>query len=197
MDRHCDDITLALYLMADGASALVHSYSVRPTVPDRLAWVAHAMRTLGGLTGADRAVAFPCGSWHELAVRRIFLEACKLDPSAALVVRPLDVHDARTDQAVHVAALGVGAYRVTSVPADPAATSRAPAIAAGLAKLGGMDADAADSTIVRFACGAPHDELVGVLLPRAINVRAALREQESAATQGILVSPSAQAAGGE
>jgi hypothetical protein len=197
MDRHAEDITLALYLMADGASAVVHSYSSRPTVPDRLEWLARAMRTLGGLTGTGRTVAFPCGAWHELAARRIFLEACKLDPSADLEVRPLAVHDTRTDQAVHVSALGAGTYQVVAVPADPAAASRAPAIAAGLAKLGGMDLDAADATTVRFHCGAPHDELVGVLLPRAINVRAALRELESAATKGILVAPSAQAAGGE
>lgn len=197
MDRHAEDITLALYLMSDGTSAVVHSYSSRPFVPERLAWLAQAMRTLGGLVGEDRSVAFPCGAWHELAARRVFLEACKLDPAHVVAPRPLAVHDARTDQAVHVEALGAGTYRVVAIPADPTAASRAPAVSAGLAKLGGMDVDAADSTIARFPCGAPHDEVVGVLLPRAINVRAALREIETAATKGILVAPSAQAAGGE
>jgi hypothetical protein len=197
MDRYAEDITLALYLMDDGASAVVHSYSSRQFVPERLAWLAQAMRTLGGLVGEDRSVAFPCGTWHELAARRVFLEACKLDPATEVEVRPLDVYDGRTDQAVHVTALGAGTYQVFAVPADPAAASRAPAIAAGLAKLGGMDVDPIDPTVVRFLCGAPHDEIVGVLLPRAINVRAALREIEAEATKGILVAPSAQAAGGE
>jgi hypothetical protein len=197
MDRHAEDITLALYAMVDRPSAVVHSYSSRPFVPERLAWLAQAMRTLGGLVGEDRSVAFSCGAWHELAARRIFLEACKLDPTTEVDARPLDVHDGRTDQAVHVEGLGAGIYQVSAVAADPSATSRAPAIAAGLAKLGGMAIDDVDPTTVRFVCGAPHDEVVGVLLPRAINVRAALREIEAAATKGILVAPSAQAAGGE
>ena len=44
-----------------------------------------------------------------------------------------------------------------------------------------------------FACGHDHDELVGLLLGRALNVRAAMREAEAAAARGVLAAPSAQA----
>src|SRR5436190_9434136 len=78
MDRHCEDITVALYLVGDGASATVHSYSGRAAVPARLARLAEAMQVIGGMqsVGSDgRTVAFRCRSWHELAARRAFLEA--------------------------------------------------------------------------------------------------------------------------
>ncbi len=65
-------------------------------------------------------------------------------------------------------------------------------LAAGLAKLGELTIDPEDPTVVRTPCGAPHDDLVGMLLPRAINVRAALRELEESAARGVLVAPSAQ-----
>jgi hypothetical protein len=155
------------------------------------------MVTLGGMrpSGDDgRTVEFSCGDWHELAARRAFLEACKVDPADALVVRPLETNDARTGQYITVQPLGGGGYRVTAVAEDPTAESRAPAVAAGLAKLAGLETDADDSAVVGFLCRAPHDELVGLLLPRAINVRAALRELEQAATRGVLVAPSAQEA---
>ena len=46
--------------------------------------------------------------------------------------------------------------------------------------------------MVAFPCGLTHDALVGLLLPRALNVRAALREEETKATRGVLVSPGAR-----
>ena len=197
MDRFCDDITIALYVVRSGMAATVHSYSAKPGVAARLAWLAETMQVLGGmqLVGADgRTVGFACGSWHELAARRAFLESCKVDPSLALVTRPLATNDGRTGQYITVAPLGQGRYQVSAVAEDPAAASRAPAVAAGLAKLAGLDVAGEDPTIVSFSCGVPHDELVGLLLPRAINVRAALREFEQAASRGVLVAPSAQEA---
>jgi hypothetical protein len=196
MDRYCADITVALYLLADGRTAVVHSYAGHPDVADRLAWLAGAMRVLGGMRGTERAVDFACGTWHDRAARRVFLEACKLDPGLPVASRPFAVDDTRTNQAITVASLDQGAYRVTAVATDPTAASRAPAVAAGLAKLADLETDPDDDAIVRFPCGAQHDELIGVLLPRAINVRAALREQELAASRGILVAPSAQEAAG-
>jgi len=198
MDRFCEDITVALYLVGDRTSATVHSYGGRAAVPARLAWLAEAMQVLGGMrsSGDDgRTVGFTCGSWHELAARRAFLEACKVDPANPLAIRPLATNDARTGQYITVVPLGNGGYHVGAVAEDPAAESRAPAVAAGLVKLAGLDTDRDHPTIVRFSCGAPHDELVGLLLPRAINVRAALREIEQAAGRGVLVAPSAQEAG--
>jgi hypothetical protein len=197
MDRFCEDITIALYLVGDRRAASVHSYSDRSAVPARLAWLAGAMIVLGGMRPAGddgRSVAFRCGAWHELAARRAFLEACKVDPAEALLVRPLESNDGRTGQYLTVRSLGSGRYRVSAVAEDPTADSRAPAVAAGLAKLAGLDADPDDAAVVQFSCRAPHDELVGLLLPRAINVRAALRELEQAASRGVLVAPSAQAA---
>lgn len=197
MDRFCEDITVALYLVGDRRAATVHSYSDRPSVPARLAWLTEAMLTLGGMrpAGIDgRTVEFTCGSWHELAARRVFLEACKVDPGSALAARPLETNDGRTGQYIAVTPLGDGRYRISAVAEDPTAENRAPAVAAGFAKLAALDTDADDPTIVRFTCGAPHDKLVGLLLPRAINVRAALRELEQAAGRGVLVAPSAQEA---
>ena len=194
MDRHCADITVALYLLSDGTSAVVHSYATKPDVAERLAWIAQAMRRIGGMIGEARTVSYPCAAWHDRAARRTFLEACKLDPAQPIVARPSTVADPRTNQTMTVAPLGTGAYRVTAVADDPAAASRAPAVAAGLAKLADLDHDPGDETVVRFSCGASHDELVALLLPRAINVRAALREQEMAASRGVLVAPSAQEA---
>ena len=45
---------------------------------------------------------------------------------------------------------------------------------------------------MQFVCAWPHDALMGLLLPRALNVRAVLREEEMAASRGTLVAPSAQ-----
>jgi hypothetical protein len=196
MDRYCADITVALYLMAGGTSAVVHSYSGWPEVPGRLDWLAATMRRLGGMNGSGRTVGYACGAWHERAARRTFLEACKVDPRRPLPMPPLTVDDPRTNQIFTVASRGGGRYTVSAVAADPAATSRAPAVAAGLAKLADLEPDPDDEVGVRFTCGAPHDELVALLLPRAINVRAALREQELAAGQGLLLAPGTQEGAG-
>jgi hypothetical protein len=195
MDRFCEDITVALYLMGDSNSATVHSYSDRPAVPGRLDWLTQAMLRLGGMRPAgndSRTVSFNCGAWHGLAARRTFLEACKVDPANALAVRPLATNDGRTGQYITVTPRGDGRYWISAVAEEATAESRAPAVAAGLAKLAGLDIDVGDPTIVSFSCGVPHDELVGLLLPRAINVRAALRELEQNASRGVLVAPSAQ-----
>jgi hypothetical protein len=192
MDAACADITLALYVLDDGQTGIVHSYAMTPAAADRLEWLAAAMRVLGDMAGEGRAVRFACGTWHEKAARRAFLDAAKLDPSAPVEARPLSLHDPRTDQRVTAEPLGQGSYRITSVAADPSAVSRASAVAAGLVKLADVGTDDADDTVVAFACGSEHDDLVGLLLPRAINVRSSLREQELSASRGVLLAPSAQ-----
>lgn len=195
MDRFCDQITVALYAAPGENAGIVHSYSTKPGVAARLAWIAQAMRVIGGLAESGVTVAFACGTWHERGARRVFLEACKLDPSQPVEPRRLAVYDTRTSQAVAVEALSGGAWRITSVATDHAAPSRAGAVAAGLATLTDLEVDPADDTVIEFPCGAPHHQLVGLLLPRAINVRAALREQEAAAGRGVLAAPSANEAG--
>jgi hypothetical protein len=79
----------------------------------------------------------------------------------------------------------------TDGPRDKSA-SRVDNITGGLKKLAEIEFVAGEPHRVKFACGWPHDALIGVLLPRALNVRAVIREEEMAASRGMLVAPSAQ-----
>lgn len=192
MDLYCADVSIALYEHPDAGSAIVHSYSERTGVTDRVDWIAAAMRELGGMTGDGKSVAFPCGALHERAICRLFLDVCRIDPSTPRLPRPLTALDPRTERTVVAESRAGGTYRIGTTGGDTTALARDSAIAAGLAKVAELQVDDDDTTIIRFPCGASHDGLVGVLLPRAINVRATLREQELAATKGILVAPSTQ-----
>jgi hypothetical protein len=192
MDKWCSNITIGLYRRL-GRRLVVHSYSDRPDAARRLRWIVEAMATMAGLSAnpIDHEVWFSCGGWHELGIRRALLEACKVDPAEPVSARPLAVDDPRSDQRIAVRSFGGGEYRVVSDTATPE-QSRAPAVAAGLAKLLELETDDVDPARVRFACGAGHDRLISLLLMRAINVRATLRELEEATTRGILAAPSAQ-----
>jgi hypothetical protein len=194
MDPQCSDITIALYRqeLPGGTVGVVHSYSSRPDAAERVAFVAAAMRTLGDLAtlGDDPGtVAFRCGSWHAALARRLFLEAVKVDQTASVSVRPLTLVDRKTGQTIIVEHLGTARYRVSSAAVDDA-PSRAPAVTRGLRKLAELPVSD-DDTLVEFACGHDHDALVGLLLPRAVNVRDALREEELSAGRGVLAAPGA------
>jgi hypothetical protein len=174
-------------------AAIVHTYSSRPSAPARVAFVTGAMVVLGGLVrveDAPGAVRFPCAGWHEAAIRRVFLEACKTDPALPVEPRALAARDRRTDQEIHVEPLGDGLYRLHADGAAADEPSRAPAAANGLAKLAELVPE--DDDTVLFPCRSDHHALVGLLLPRALNVRAVLREEEAAAARGVLVAPSSQ-----
>jgi hypothetical protein len=195
MDGRFEDISIALYRRESGGAPVghVHTYSHKPGVDARVQYVAETMAILGGLDGvADEAATlrFPCGTWHEAAVKRVFLEACKADPAQPVIPRPLDLHDRRSGQHITLEKLGGGAYRVHAQHAE-GEESRARVVANGLAKLGRLAPDE-DGVTVTFQCGTDHDALVGLLLVRAPNVRAVLREEEAAALRGILAAPSAQ-----
>jgi hypothetical protein len=197
MDPRFEEISIGLYRSEtdEGPLAVVHSYSGRPGVDGRLAFVARAMATLGGLEPAgDRSLRFSCRDWHQAAVKRLFLEACKHDPDVPLEPRPLATKDTRSEQAISVESLGGGRYRVDADGGDPETPSRAAAIAAALAKLAELEPSEDDPAEVAFRCRHAHDELLGVLLVRALNLRQALREEELSASRGVLVAPSAQAA---
>lgn len=188
MDPHCGDITIALYRrqLPAGPAFLVHTYSHRPGAAGRLEFIAGAMCRLGGLVAEPpRLLRFPCGADHELACRRVFLEACKLGPNQPVAERPLAIFDKKSSRQLTVLSLGGGRYRITGEDAG-----RVAAVAGGLAKLGQLSAAVPEQ--VEFPCGQAHDALVGLLLVRALNVRAVLREQEMAAARGLLVAPSAQ-----
>jgi hypothetical protein len=194
MDPHFHDITLALYQQqTTGAGEVfrVHTYSSIGGAHDRVAFVSRAMSILGGMQEVPDSVPllrFPCGDQHTLAARRVFLEACKIAPSAAIEPRALSIFDKKSGQDVRVRALGAGSYDV--IAGSDAA--RASAIAGGLAKLGAMSKSETEPAQVAFACGQSHDALVGLLLVRALNVRAVLREEEVQATRGTLAAPSTQ-----
>lgn len=195
IDAHCDEISIALYRQRrdEGPVGLVHTYSGKPGGHERIAFVARAMSVLGGLesAGAEDLLRFPCGTWHAAAAKRVFIEACKADPAAALVSRPLETTDRRTGQQISVQPLGDGVYRVCAEGVTEDAPSRAPAVARGLVKLAELEL-CDDPELVRFPCEQSHDALVGLLLPRALNVRAALQEEELKAARGVLVAPGAQ-----
>src|SRR5262245_29983365 len=85
MDPHFQSISIALY-RADterGPRFRVHSYSGKPGTAERVAFVVQAMVVLGGMeqTNETLTVCLPCQGIHIAAVRRVFLEACKVDPS--------------------------------------------------------------------------------------------------------------------
>lgn len=196
MDRWCDDISIGLYVRdADGGPvATVHSYSRRPGVDERLGFIAGTLETLGGLEQLDEPLTlrFPCGSWHASAAKRLFLEACRHDPFEPVEPKPLAAPDSRTEQTIVVVPLGDGAYEVTASGVTDEAPSRAPAIARAMAKLAQLDQDEGENPLVRFACGHDHDPLIGLLLVRAQNLRAVMREEEAKASRGVLAAPSAQ-----
>jgi len=197
IDPHCNDITLALYERGDDRGRptfRIHSYSSRAEARQRISFITEAMKVLGGMEAASppgELLGFPCGQDHRLACRRTFLEACKLPTGTALAARPLTVDDRKSGRAIRVVGLGDGAYRLESDGADEAMSKRLDEIASGFVKLAQMRAVDGVQPIA-FACRQPHDAIMGLLLPRALNVRAALREQEQAAGRGILVAPSAQ-----
>ncbi len=201
MDLYFHDITVGLYRqpIADASAGddffgfRVHTYSQREGASERIAGIVAAMMRLGGLCKtAEGLLYFRCKHAHEAACRRVFLEACKLEPGAPVVPRPLEVLDKKSALTIQVASLGDGLYEVYTTGEARGAARRVSAIAGGLVKLGEMESPTESRTRVRFGCGESHDALVGLLLVRAPNVRVALRETEQGSARGVLAAPSQQ-----
>lgn len=193
MDPHFHNITIALYRQErDGRPAyLVHTYSHLEGAGGRIASVVKTMEALGGMEQAPEGLLrFPCGAEHELACKRVFLEACKLSPDSETEARPLGILDKKSGLKITVSSLGDGGYQVGAEGEGKNRERRISAIAGGLIKLGEMLDQGVDS--VAFSCRHAHDEIVGLLLVRAPNVRAAVREQEMTASRGVLAAPSQQ-----
>ena len=193
MDAHFRDITVALYRqLCDGAPAfLVHTYSRIEGAKERIDSIVDAMQVLGGMElNSDGQLQFPCKTAHELACRRVFLEACKFESGAPVEPRPLNVLDKKSGLDITVTSVGDGVYDVSADGDAKVKDRRISAIAGGLIKLGQMVDERVDR--VSFACGHSHDALVGLLLVRAPNVRAIMREQEMASSRGVLSAPSQQ-----
>ncbi len=198
-DRHCGSISIGLYARDfDGEPHVnVHTYSQSGGAADRVSFIVRALVEMGGLEeNPDRAgwLRFPCNTSHERALRRGFLDLCKLESDAELVPRPMSVFDKKADADLTVVSLGDGAYRVEAGATSEMAERRARATAGGYQRLCEMEeVDGAEAT-VRFRCGSSHDELIGLLLVRAQNARAAMREEEMRAARGVLRAPSQQEA---
>ncbi|MBL8174760.1 MAG: hypothetical protein JNK48_08820 [Bryobacterales bacterium] len=178
MDPHCHDISLALYL--SGHRYRVHTYSLRDCAQNRVAFLRNAMASLGAMTLEDNQLLHSCGRIHLAATRRLFLTAAKL-PTAADPPQPypLQTFDKKSNKPIAAISHGNGEYEL---PLESPAHN-------GLRKLAELDIRGARLV---FPCAHSHDALIGLLLPRALNVRAILREEEAAATRGVLVAPSAQ-----
>jgi hypothetical protein len=194
MDPHFQDISIGLYRQQGqaGSEYLVHTYSQKPGALQRIEFVIDAMATLGGMQKFGLRLRFTCGEPHQLAVRRIFVEACKLKPDAELRPRPLNILDKKSNLNITVLSAGSGIYEIRADGGGEGSASRVSAIAGGLAKLAEMSRVGSTPEQVGFACKHPHDAAVGTMLIRALNVRAMLREEEMAASRGVLVAPSAQ-----
>lgn len=193
MDAHFHDITVGLYrqLRNEGPEFIVHTYSRIKGAKKRIASIVNAMKVLGGMElTSDGRLQFPCKEGHELACRRVFLEACKFSSNEIIEPRPLSVLDKKSGLNITVTSSGAGVYIVGAEGDAKSKERRISAIAGGLIKLGQMVDERVDR--VSFACGQSHDALVGLLLVRAPNVRAIMREQEMASSRGVLSAPSQQ-----
>src|SRR5580692_8422740 len=88
MDPQFHDITIALYRRDNGKPGyLVHSYSGLPGVAERIDSYRASMATLGQFDRAGDLLNFACGSAHQAATKRAFLETAKL-ASAATEPKP-------------------------------------------------------------------------------------------------------------
>jgi hypothetical protein len=201
MDPHCSDITVAVYEQPDESGRplfIVHSYSHKDEVGKRLEFLAEAMVQLGGMeraSGAAHGLRWPCGERHLAATKRLFLEVCKLSMDEALNPRPGTLHDPKLGADVSCTTRGQGRYEIVAEAEGSGVESRLKAICAGYLKLAEMERWQESETGVQFACGMSHDPIMNLLLFRAMNARAALREQDMMASRGVLAAPSAQAQG--
>ena len=195
MDRHFHDITIGLYYQErdEGPTYLVHTYSRLEGATRRIGIVRAAMKILGGMeTASDGLLRFPCWTAHEAACKRIFLEACKVIPDTPIEPRPLNTLDKKSGLTITVFSIGEGVYQITADGEGIQSEKRIAAIGGGLIKLGQMDEVGNTSDRVAFSCGHVHDAMVGLLLVRAPNVRAVMREQQATSSRGTLSAPSQQ-----
>jgi hypothetical protein len=197
MDPHGSNISIALYRQHrnERSQFVVHTYSRLEGARQRIEFVARAMSVLGGMESDSKdplRLWFSCHAEHRMAVRRIFLEACKLPSQEPLTPRPLVILDKKSNRTITVTSLGNGVYGLAADGEEEGKASRIAAVAGGLMKLGEMAPVEPTADRIAFSCRQPHDAMVGVLLIRALNVRAVLREQEMTASRGILAAPSAQ-----
>ena len=197
MDKQCQDISVSLYRKdgSDGPRFLVHTYSGADAAAERIAFIRQTLVAMLGLgsCGADSQwLRFPCGGEHLRALKRAFLDLCKLETGSPLQAKPLQAFDKKADCDLAAVSLGAGRYQMRPIGDSEQAAKRANALARGFAKLCEMHQLEAEPCTVQFPCGADHHELMGMLMYRAQNVRAAMKEIEQTASRGVLAPPSQQ-----
>ena len=197
MDKLCQDISIGLYRdeASDGPCFLVHTYREGDAGAERVAFIRQTLVTMMGLESVSVDsdwLRFPCGADHLRALRRAFLDLCKLETGAPLEPKPLKVFDKKADCELEAVSRGAGKYQITAASDGEQASKRATALARGFAKLCEMRELEEEQDTVQFSCGSDHTELIGILMYRAQNVRAAMKEEEQSAGRGVLTSPSQQ-----
>ena len=196
LDKFCDGISIGLYrnVVAGRSRFLVHSYHASDAAAKRVELIRQALVVLGGLVDvADDPpwLQFSCGQQHLRATKRAFLDICRQPLAAPLEPLALSVFDKKCAGQLRADSLGQGAYRMLSDVDSQPGTDRAAALARGFAKLCEMEVGD-DPATVRFPCRESHDALIGLLMYRAQNVRATLKDEDSAAGRGVLAPPSRQ-----
>ena len=194
-DPHCHDISLGLYRedVNGVAQFLVHTYSSVDGFRERVAYVTKALEVMLGLQAVPDApgrLQFPCGLPHLRAVKRGFLDLCKLETGTPLEPKPLTAFDKKAAGNLTATGLGSGSYRMTFEEGLDAGPRRSKALAKGYAKL--CELELCEDDRVTFPCKIDHDAMMGMLFFRSQNVRAAMQEEESAASRGQLSAPSQQ-----
>jgi len=194
MDTHFQNITVALYRQdrAGRPEYLVHSYSRMEGADQRIAALRRGMAVLGHLVLDGDWLHFDCAFDHQAAAKRTFLETAKLSLEVPATPRKLTVLDKKSGRNITAASLGSGEYLISADGHDDGKSTRLDAIVGGLIKLAEVQLVEGKPGHVKFPCGQSHDALIGLLLPRALNVRAILREEESAGGRGLLAAPSQQ-----
>ena len=196
-DKYCHDISIGLYrkIVDSQPRYLVHTYSSHADAEDRVAFIRRGLVELVGLIEvADGRpwLKFPCDQEHLRGLKRAFRDICRLQPQETLRPRSLTVFDKKADGELVVESIGRGVYRIRSSVDTDAGVKRAQAVARGYVKLCEMQPADESTDSIQFACHTNHDELMGMLIVRAQNVRAALKDEESAAGRGVLAPPSQQ-----
>ncbi len=197
LDRHCQSISIGLYGQrgVEGAEFLVHTYSAFPGASERIAFVRRAMEVLLGLApveGRPEWLRFPCGSEHTRAIKRAFLDVCRLPSDDALRPLPLSQLDKKAGVALTATARDGGAYRIVTEEENDATSGRTTALARGFVKVCEMEMVDESAREIRFPCGMGHGALLGFLMFRAQNVRGLMQELEASQARGMLAPPSQQ-----
>ena len=195
-DRLCHGISIALYrqYIANTPQFLVHTYSDVMGAAERIAFIRQTLIAMLGMEPQTADVPwlqFPCKYGHDRALRRAFLDLCRLPSNTTLETKPLTIFDKKAACQLTVAPQGRGKYSVEAEIPNQQTSQRVTALARGFAKLCDLDS-LNNTTSIQFPCGEDHHALIGILMYRAQHVRASMREQDQAAGRGVLAPPSQQ-----